>query len=419
MVAWAKVLQCAVLIFGSHVGSLSTAIRYGFLAVSFRKRGIPGIVFGFVEGSAFFGFLLGFICQKYWNAVTEKLLPKWLAVITLLIEVMTAEMACAADFAKDNTLFIALSVSSRIIFSFVEFPKMVAILDMIKTVWPGKFDFLNGVNQMASFAGHAVGQYVGVVLYDVYGYKAPFLYTTALMVFTCILFIAFLPACPSIATQGSGDEEVGDEEDMGVTWYIGAPLLACMLVNIVSGSLQVTCVPYLLDTFNVPLPEGGIVLITLSLGMAIGSVISGVISQTGKHTYTQMSAGGAILLVGVMLFFPSRTIPFLYNNVANIAFAVALLAGSGDPFMTISTLRAMIDLQKRAKGKCTGRNHVTLFGAWLIGNWGAMYSGSIVAGVLGDYMSYGHQSYVLMSLLVLSIVISVAIGQTHKASRFI
>ena len=96
-------------------------------------------------------------------------------IITVIIS-MTCALSGLADYAKDNTTFVILSITSRLVYGFVEFPKNIASLDMLKSTYPDKFDFVNGLMQMGYFSGHGAGEFVGVVLYTKFGYKVPFVH---------------------------------------------------------------------------------------------------------------------------------------------------------------------------------------------------------------------------------------------------
>ena len=111
-----------------------------------------------------------------------------------------------ADYSEDNATFIWISIAARVIYGFFEFAKNIASLDLLKTLYPSKFDFVNGFLQMGYFSGHGVGEYLGIILYEQFGYKVPFLYTTMVILLNVILSFFFLPSCPSIS-QASPDEE--------------------------------------------------------------------------------------------------------------------------------------------------------------------------------------------------------------------
>ena len=418
-----------VLIIGANCVCVLASIRYGFLAVSFGKRGISGKVYGLVEGSVFFGYFAGFLCRGFSERLVEKLTPKWVMVATTAVLSVTCAMSGVADYSTDNTVFIIVSAAARVLFGFFNFSRSIGSLDLLKSTFPNNFDFVNGVMQTAMFAGHCIGQYVGVVLYVRFGYKAPFWFTTSCMVLTLILYIIVLPSTPTIAlskadekTQllSQGDEETQDEDTKGLTKYIFFPMAACMMINCVYGYLQVSTTPYLLEKFSIPLSLGGTVLIALSVGIAAGSLFSGMLGQSGVcNTYTQMTVGAGMVALGLLIMFPNPAIPFIYNNIPYIVYPTVILAGMGDPFVTLPTLRAMSELQVRVKGSCSGRNQVSLFGVWMMCTWGAVYSGALISGVMLEYLSYDQSAYVLVASCCLSMILCCVMNVMERRFSYV
>ena len=414
-----KILAAFVIVLGGHIGSVAASVRYGFLAISFGKRGISGKVYGFVEGSIFFGYLASFLCRSMGEALTEKITPKWTIVIMVGLQAVSVAVSGLADYIDDNTAFVVVSIAARVIWGLEAFPKNIAFLDIMKTLFPNKLDMMNGLMQMGYFSGHGVGEYVGVVLYERYGYKVPFMFSSSWMVFSAIMFATILPPCPSISlTEASvgnnaNEDDVADDEETSqqtVTNWIIVPVCACMLINCVYAFLQISTIPYLYEKFNIPLTVGGTVLVTVSAGNAIGSSLSGLISQSGIiNTYIQMAIGAGMVGLGLLLMFPTPSIPFLYNIVPYIAYPAVLLSGMGDPIITVPTLRAMTDLQTKIKGVCTGKNSISIFSIWMMGSSCACYAGAMVGGTLLEYLTYQDGAILMASVCGFSMVICLVI----------
>lgn len=400
-----------VVIMGGHFGSVSASIRYGFLAVSFSKREISGELFGFVEGSIVFGYIAGFLCRPYWDKITAKVTPKMVLASALGLQGITAAISGLADLTDNNSIFIALSIFARVFCGFTAFPHNVCCMDMLKNLFPRKFDFVMGLMQMGYYSGHGVGEFTGTALYDKFGYRVPFIYSaTGLFFITACSFI-FLPSCPSIA---AGDE-VNNKKEEGLdgkstpstTALVFFPVFACMLINCVYAYLQIASTPYLYEKFGIPLSIGGTVLVTVSIGIAIGSSLSGTIAQTGLvNTYTQMAVGALVVGLGLLLMFPSPSLHFLYNNVPYIAYPAVLMSGIGDPMVAIPALRAMTDLQTMVHGECTGKNEISIFGFWMLGTACSAYSGALVGGALIQLLSYQNAAYLLVIICCISSIIS-------------
>ena len=104
--------------------------------------------------------------------------------------------------------------------------------------------------------------------------------------------------------------------------------------------------PFLHEEFNKSISYGGTVLICASLGMGGGSLIGGVFLQRRTFNHYTLMAGGALaVMVGLLLAFPPEFITPLYNVAPYTAVVGTLLAGIGDPIITVSTLKGLYSLQ--------------------------------------------------------------------------
>ena len=108
--------------------------------------------------------------------------------------------------------------------------------------------------------------------------------------------------------------------------------------------------PFLKEDFNKSISYGGTALTGISFGMALGSFLAGVILQSRKiSTFTLMGFGALSVCIGFLMIFPPPTIPALYSLAPILAYPGGFLAGFGDPFMTIATLKALYDIQVCSK----------------------------------------------------------------------
>ena len=84
----------------------------------------------------------------------------------------------------------------------------------------------------------------------------------------------------------------------------------------------------------------------LCVGMVIGSLAAGVLLQKKiLNHYTIMLCGALSIGVGLVLAFPPEFLTSVYSLAPILAFPGVLLAGIGDPLVTIATLRALYNLQ--------------------------------------------------------------------------
>ena len=84
----------------------------------------------------------------------------------------------------------------------------------------------------------------------------------------------------------------------------------------------------------------------VAIGMAVGSFLVGMLLQSKVLShYTVMATGTLLILLGLLLTFPPTYFPSFYKMAPITAYPGIFLAGLGDPFVTISTLTALYDLQ--------------------------------------------------------------------------
>ena len=109
---------------------------------------------------------------------------------------------------------------------------------------------------------------------------------------------------------------------------------------------QVTVTPFLKEEFQKSISYSGSVLTLVSVGMALGSVSAGFILQSEIISYfTVMGIGAFCIFTGLLMTFPPQSLPAVYNLSPLLAFPGVFIAGFGDPFMTIATLKALYGVQ--------------------------------------------------------------------------
>ena len=106
--------------------------------------------------------------------------------------------------------------------------------------------------------------------------------------------------------------------------------------------------PFLQDEFGKSISYGGGVLVFVSVGMALGSMGTGIMLQKKVlNHYTIMALGALSVAIGLLLTFPPDSLPSLHKLAPVTAFPGVFLAGIGDPLITLSALRALWNLQVR------------------------------------------------------------------------
>lgn len=104
--------------------------------------------------------------------------------------------------------------------------------------------------------------------------------------------------------------------------------------------------PFLEHDFDMSISYGGCALILASLGMALGSAVSGVILQRQLvNSFTAMAFGALVVSVGLLLAFPPRQITSWYKQAPYTVLPGVFLTGIGNPLITLAGLKAMFSLQ--------------------------------------------------------------------------
>ena len=193
-----------------------------------------------------------------------------------------------------------------------------------------------------------------------------------------------------------------------LSWMLFFPVIATMLVNNVYAYLQVSATPYLLKNFGVSLTVGGTVVACIGIGVAVGSILSGWLSQKNMlHTFVQMSLGSLVVGLGLLLIYPHPSFTWLYENGPILAFPAVIICGLGDPIITVASLRAMEDLQLAIQGFITPSQILEISSLWLVGYSVATYAGPLIAGPLMEHLEFFQAAWILLVFCAVSLMINI------------
>ena len=233
-----------VLIFFCMTYSIVNAIRYGFLADAFERRGLPGKVFGLVESSIFLGFLLMYLTKG-----TELLMKqrghRYIFTAILLAYTVLSLSTGLVYLLDSNLTMLILSFILRICLGATTYACNLLPVDFAHAHFPDKFDLINSVSLMGCFCGHGIAESVGCLLYDNFGYVVPFIFSGSLTFLAAIFVLfAFPDSKTYLASQNKVDEVVLDRSAVKnkpdrLTRALIFPLMATMLINANHGVLQV------------------------------------------------------------------------------------------------------------------------------------------------------------------------------------
>ena len=157
---------------------------------------------------------------------------------------------------------------------------------------------------------------------------------------------------------------------------------------------------------------GGLVFSLSTVGLILGSVISGVVLQ-GKliRANTQMLWGAVLMGLAILLTFLP---PSLQHFAAYSSFPAALLAGSGESLVTLAAITAMYDVQRKARGEVTPQCATRIAGLWVVGYAGFYFGGSGLAGAVRGLLSFYHMALVMVGCCALSAIMCISIAALNN-----
>ena len=223
---------------------LTSSIRSCFLADAFSRRNFSGTEYGALESSLFIGFLLMFLLGAT-QIIMRKINNLRILLVANLIALAVVSLTQGlVYFIEDNLAMMITSFAFRILQGVFSFSSNLVQLDFTHAIFPEKFDLANGVGLLGNFLGQAVAGSMGCLLYDNFGYLAPFLFSSGIT--TGVAGFVFLTV-PAITTHLCNDEKErlstskcsAQERNSICTKLLVFPMIATMLVNSNYGIIQV------------------------------------------------------------------------------------------------------------------------------------------------------------------------------------
>ena len=160
---------------------------------------------------------------------------------------------------------------------------------------------------------------------------------------------------------------------------------------------------------------GGLVFSLSTVGLILGSIVSGIVLQEKLiKANTQMLCGAILMALALLLTFPPPSLEYL---AAFSSFPATLMAGAGESLVTLAAITAMYDVQKEVRGEVTPKCATRIAGMWVVGYAGFYFGGSGIAGAVSGILSFYHMSLVMVGCCVLSGVMCVSVGCVNRRKR--
>ena len=237
-----KWLIITILTFNYLTISMGVSIRYGFLVDAFSSRGVPGKVYGLMEGSIFVGCLFAFFVNVPGRVMMQVRNSRCLMVGISAALSTLALINGMVYLIPSNETVVILSGSCRILQGIALYSLVIIGYDFLNANLAADFDLVVGIFNMGSYCGNGISQMFGCYLYDRFGYLTPFLFSSGLTLFSTIILILTLPKSKpyviSEIKQESDSLEL-DKHDSKLSIILIFPVIVIMLVSVNYGALQV------------------------------------------------------------------------------------------------------------------------------------------------------------------------------------
>ena len=216
--------------------------RYGFLEDAFSSRGVPGKIYGGIESSMFLGYGTMFL-----SGAAEYFMRRYKSrdmMIVIMCVHAVASLATGLVYMLDNiTAVIVISTVIRVLQGALNYSISLISVDFINAQFPEKFDVINGFLNMGYYVGHGVAESVGCVLYDRFGYVAPYIFSFTFAVLACVVVFFVIPRSKTYLSSQDYVEERLDSltqpAQVSMTKMLIFPMIATMMINANYGYIQV------------------------------------------------------------------------------------------------------------------------------------------------------------------------------------
>ena len=386
-------------------------LRDGILVDYFAaERHISGFLYGL--GQAFYGIGQGLALAGSLTCVNlriERSMKQQFLISSFLVTVLSHFIGLG-EFITNRELFITLDFIWRFLLGVVSFKNQLLITEIVDLWFKENRELFLGIVLTVRYAGSAIFQYTGAVVYVKYGYFVTFLVHGATMLPVIIPAICLVvdPEILSSETsslkaerirrsEGEEEEKVKEQEpsaetptsplidrnEGGQNLHKLAYLLLISLLTSVApcGLYSVLITPYFQDCCNMSVDGASIFLTIMTATSAVSFTVVGYLLHHVSCFATLLLGGVLLILSPLLLFHTSSQI---------LSVVGVVMYGVGGPLGTLSLIPCM----ERTHCLADKSNNLTVkvqtqikslwWGVWSVGG----YSSSVLAGVALDYLTY-------------------------------
>ena len=235
-------LQIVALMLFTLTYSVCGSIRYGFLVDAFSRRNLTGKLFGALESSLFIGFVFMYLVSGTEFAMRKINNFRTLFVLNLLGHAGLTLATGLVYHIQDNYVLMVVSIVLRILQGVFAFSSCLLPVDFAHAVFPDQFDFVNGLGLVGNFVGHGVAESIGCLLYDRFGYVAPFIFSSGLTSSVACFMLVVMPTSRTFLSQEMAVilETAPKKRNSKLSKMLVFPMISTMLINANYGVFQVS-----------------------------------------------------------------------------------------------------------------------------------------------------------------------------------
>ena len=384
-------------------------LRDGILVDYFAaERHISGFLYGL--GQAFYGIGQGITLVGSLTCVNlrmERSMKQQFLISSFLVAVLSLFIGLG-EFISNRELFITLDYIWRFLLGVVSFKNQLLITEMVDLWFKRNRDLFLGVVLTVRYAGSAIFQYTGALVYVKYGYFVTFLVhgATMLPVIVPALCLVVDPEIlsseiSSLKTDSEREEKnkvkpkeqdastdkptsaLIERNDGGRNLHkLSYFLLISLLTNVAPcGLYSVLITPYFQNCCNMSVDGASIYLTVMTATSAVSFTVVGYLLHH-VSCFATLLVGGVLLIMSPLLLFHTS------SQVLSVVGVV--MYGVGGPLGTLSLIPCMeithclADKSNNLSVKVQTQIKSLWWGVWAVGG----YSSSILAGVALDYLTY-------------------------------
>jgi len=294
------------------IANFTSAACMSILAPFYPKvaedKGVSPAQYGFVFGiHRLIMFLVSPLCGKY----MKKIGPKFMFNCGLFTAGATSVLFGYLDDANNTMDFFILSMAVRVVGAILGAGFTTARNSILASEFPNNIGTIFATMETCFGMGQFAGPTVGGALYEVGGYRLPFVVLGVVLVFVTGLSMIVLPMDPILEEED--EENCKKTTQAGMIQALKVPAIAFFAVSIVfesfsSGFLQSTLEPHLRQLQLSPL-KMGFMFVLNGGAYALTAPLWGILSDKIKFPKLLVFIGAILVSVSFLLLGPAPFIP--------------------------------------------------------------------------------------------------------------